>query len=325
MLKYEQKYWESGISQIAGLDEAGRGPLAGPVVASAVVLPQNIELPEVQDSKKLTEKKRERLFDEILLKATSVGVGIVHPKEIDSLNILKATELAMKKAVGSLTLKPEILLIDGPHLKLSQFEQENIIKGDSLSLSIASASIIAKVTRDRLMKSYDIVFPEYGFAGHKGYGTKQHIQAIKENYATPIHRKSFRPVSEYLPTFKHFKDSNLLGKLGEQLTATKLINSGEHINEMNFTVPKVGEVDIIHTENDTIVFTEVKTQLAQSKWDNEPRSKIDEKKQDKIMQTAQVYLDKYELDCEIRFDVAEVIIGNGQPQINIIKAGLSGY
>jgi ribonuclease HII len=325
MLAFEKKHWNNGIEHIAGIDEAGRGPLAGPVVASAVILPNNINLPEVQDSKKLSERKREKLYVKIFQNALTVGVGIVHANDIDSLNILKATELAMKKAVGSLNIKPEILLIDGPHLKLAQFTQENIIKGDSLSLSIASASIIAKVTRDRLMKMYDIVFPKYGFAKHKGYGTKQHLQAIQELYATPIHRQSFKPVFTFLPRVKHYNDSNRLGELGEQLVAVQLINYGYQVLEMNYLIPKVGEIDIIHSEENCIVFTEVKTQLASSKWANNPKDKIDEIKRDKIMQTAQVYLEENDIDCEIRFDIAEVVIGDGKPKIEIIKGGLSGY
>ena len=198
LLQFEGKYWSKGLTYIAGIDEAGRGPLAGPVVASAVILPQNIVLPEVNDSKKISEKKRERLFDEIIMKALAVGVGVVHENEIDTLNILQATYQAMRQAVGKLSIQPEILLVDGRKADIKHFPQENIIKGDSLSLSIASASIIAKVTRDRLMHQYDKIFPLYGFSSHKGYGSQKHMNAIKEHYASPIHRKSFKPIKENL-------------------------------------------------------------------------------------------------------------------------------
>ena len=178
MLEYEQKHWSSGKEHIAGIDEAGRGPLAGPVVAAAVILPHEIELPEVNDSKKISEKKRERLYTEIYDAALAVGVGVVHEEEIDEKNILQATYMAMRQSIGQLPVTPDILLVDGNRADIRHYEQKSIVDGDQRSLSIAAASIIAKVTRDRIMRKYDIIFPEYGFAKHKGYGTKQHIEAI---------------------------------------------------------------------------------------------------------------------------------------------------
>ena len=195
--EFDEKYRKLGYNIIAGLDEAGRGSLVGPVVASAVILPENIELDEVNDSKKLSEKKRIKLFDEIQEKALAIGVGIVHEREIEKLNILGATISAMKKAVGQLKIKPEILLIDGPHIHIPHFKFENIINGDAQSLSIASASIIAKVTRDRIMQQYDKVFPEYGFSSHKGYGTKKHMDGIKEHGISQWHRKTFGICKNY--------------------------------------------------------------------------------------------------------------------------------
>ena len=159
MLQYEQKYWDDGKQFLAGIDEAGRGPLAGPVVAASVILPQDVNLPEVTDSKKISEKKRERLFDEIYKTALSVGVGVVHEEIIDEKNILQATYQAMRQAVGNLNINPEILLVDGKKADIKHFQQESIIDGDAKSLSIAAASIIAKVTRDRMMRQFDIVFP----------------------------------------------------------------------------------------------------------------------------------------------------------------------
>ena len=170
MCVYEKEY--EAFSYICGIDEAGRGPLAGPVVAGAVVLPKDCRILYVNDSKKLSEKKREMLYDVILNEAVSVGVGIVSPERIDEINILNATYEAMREAINNLTVKPDILLNDAVTIPGVDIEQVPIIKGDAKSLSIASASIIAKVTRDRLMYHYDELYPEYGFAKHKGYGTK---------------------------------------------------------------------------------------------------------------------------------------------------------
>ena len=324
MLQYEQKYWQSGKKYLAGIDEAGRGPLAGPVVSAAVVLPQDIELPGVKDSKKISEKKREVLYGNIQEKALSVGIGWSDVAEIDEKNILQATYQSMRQAVGNLHINPEILLVDGRKADIKHFQQESIIDGDAKSLSIAAASIIAKVTRDRMMRQFDIVFPEYGFAKHKGYGTKQHIEAIQKSKATPIHRKSFNPVSHHLPNMAYLQRNRLLGKLGEQLAACKMIRIGHEMVEMNYNVPKVGELDIISKDSDMLVFTEVKTQTGGQGW-GEPRWQITEKKRDRIMNAVQHYMDNNELDCDFRFDVAEVILGSGKPQINIIKDGMTGY
>lgn len=191
MLEYEQKYWSLGTQYIAGVDEAGRGPLAGPVVASAVIFPQGILIEGVNDSKKLTEKKREKLFHSIHERALAVGVGIVGHDVIDKINILQASFLAMNKALMQLKIKPQQLLVDGNFFRHESFPVENIIKGDSLSHSIAAASIIAKVTRDALMVELHEQYPQYGFAQHKGYGTKAHIEAIRQFGYSPIHRRSF--------------------------------------------------------------------------------------------------------------------------------------
>ena len=324
MLQYEQKYWQSGKKYLAGIDEAGRGPLAGPVVSAAVILPQDIELPGVKDSKKISEKKREVLYGNIQKKALSVGIGWSDVAEIDEKNILQATYQAMRQAVGNLNINPEILLVDGRKADIKHFQQESIIDGDAKSLSIAAASIIAKVTRDRMMRQFDIVFPEYGFAKHKGYGTKQHIEAIQKSKATPIHRKSFNPVSHHLPNMAYLQRNRLLGKLGEQLAACKMIRIGHEMVEMNYNVSKVGELDIISKDSDMLVFTEVKTQTGGQGW-GEPRWQITEKKRDRIMNAVQHYMDNNKLDCDFRFDVAEVILGSGKPQINIIKDGMTGY
>ncbi len=190
MMLYERKYADYEI--IAGVDEAGRGPLAGPVVASAVILPKNRPILYVNDSKKLSEKKREELYDVIMSEAVSVGVGSVHEGVIDEINILQASFLAMKEALSKLSPAPNCVLVDGNH-PIPDFavRQVPIVSGDAKSASIAAASIIAKVTRDRLMREYDKLYPEYGFAEHKGYGSAKHIEALKQYGPCPIHRKTF--------------------------------------------------------------------------------------------------------------------------------------
>ena len=187
--KYEREY--ASYAHICGIDEVGRGPLAGPVVACAVILPKDCDILYINDSKKLTAAKRDELYDVIMREAVSVGVGIASPERIDEINILQADYEAMRDAVSQLTPQPELLLNDAVIIPQLTMKQISIIKGDAKSLSIASASIIAKVTRDRLMYEYDKMYPEYGFASNKGYGSKTHIAVIKEHGACPIHRKTF--------------------------------------------------------------------------------------------------------------------------------------
>lgn len=197
MTFYERTYYAQGYQYIAGIDEVGRGPLAGPVVAAAVILPKSFYLPGIDDSKKLTVSVREELFAEIENKAEAIGIGIIAHEEIDRINILEAAKKAMMAAVLQLQQKPDFLLIDAVKLQIP-YPYESIIKGDSLSVSIAAASIIAKVTRDRIMKDYDEIYPQYGFAHNAGYGTKEHLEALAKYGTTPIHRKSFAPVKDYV-------------------------------------------------------------------------------------------------------------------------------
>lgn len=189
MYIYERKY--ADFSYICGIDEVGRGPLAGPVVAGAVILPKDCDILYLNDSKKLSEKVREELYDEIMEKAIATGIGIVSPARIDEINILQATYEAMRMAISKLNVCPDLLLNDAVTIPEVSIKQVPIIKGDAKSASIAAASIIAKVTRDRLMVQYEDVMPGYGFASNKGYGSAAHIQAIKEIGVTPIHRQSF--------------------------------------------------------------------------------------------------------------------------------------
>lgn len=191
MMEYENELYSNGYDIIAGIDEAGRGPLAGPVVACAVILNKGEYIEGLNDSKKLSPKKRERLYEEIIDKCVAYSLGIVDNNIIDEINILQATRLAMKKAIEGLKIKPNYLLIDAETQVDTHIPLKGIVKGDSLSISIAAASIIAKVTRDRMLVEFDEKYPQYEFAKHKGYGTALHIQKIGEYGLTPIHRTTF--------------------------------------------------------------------------------------------------------------------------------------
>ena len=196
MEEFERQNEEKGY--ICGIDEVGRGPLAGPVMAGAVILPPNCDILYLNDSKQLSEKKREELYDIIMEKAIAVGIGAATPARIDEINILQADYEAMAQAVGKLTVKPDVLLIDAVHIpQLEAYEQISIIKGDAKSVSIAAASIVAKVTRDRLMKELDAQYPAYGFAQNKGYGSAEHIAALKKYGPCPLHRRSF--IGHFVP------------------------------------------------------------------------------------------------------------------------------
>ena len=193
MLRYEKKIYQAGYQAIAGIDEVGRGPLAGPVVAAAVILPPGCKITGLNDSKKIPKKKHNEIYQAVLDKALAVGVGLMDNEIIDQVNIYEATKLAMKDALSRLKIEPDYLLIDAMKLDV-EIPQESIIKGDANTLSIAAASIVAKVTRDKLMADYDKEFPGYDFSQNAGYGTKSHLQGLERNGVTPIHRKTFEPV-----------------------------------------------------------------------------------------------------------------------------------
>lgn len=188
----DKEFFNKGLSYVAGIDEAGRGPLAGPVVVACVIMPKNSMIEGINDSKKISEKKRETLYEKILEEAVSYGVGIINQEEIDEINILQATKKALTEAVKSMKIKPQVILVDAlTGIDTIGIPYKSIIKGDAKSYSIGAASIIAKVTRDRIMREWDKVYPQYGFAGHKGYGTAKHMQAIREYGICPLHRKTF--------------------------------------------------------------------------------------------------------------------------------------
>jgi ribonuclease HII len=195
---FENEARNMGHKIVAGIDEAGRGPLAGPVVSAAVILPEGIDLPGIDDSKKLTPAQRHRLYDRLYGGAWSIGIGVVDAAEIDRVNILQATLRSMAMAVANLRPQPDYLLIDGIFTLAVDFPQQAIKKGDALSISIAAASIVAKVTRDRIMNQVDDLFPEFGFSRHKGYPTKTHREAIARYGCCPIHRRTFKGVREHI-------------------------------------------------------------------------------------------------------------------------------
>ena len=194
MLSYEKKYYAQGIQYVAGVDEAGRGPLAGPLVIAAVILPQDVFISGLNDSKQLSAAKRDKLYDEVLAKAVAIEVNIVSVSNIDKYNIYTATQRGMAEVLEHLPVRPQVALIDAMPVEAKGMETVSIIHGDALSASIAAASIIAKVTRDRIMERMDVLYPAYGFASNKGYGSGAHMQAIAEFGATKWHRRSYEPV-----------------------------------------------------------------------------------------------------------------------------------
>jgi ribonuclease HII len=230
LLELERRLWGRGLERVAGVDEVGRGCLAGPVVAAAVILPQDIDLPGLDDSKKLKAARREVLHDEIVARALAVGVGLVEAAEIDRINILQASLKAMRLALADLAIEPQQVLVDGNHCPASPYAEMPVVDGDARSLSIAAASVVAKVRRDRMMCAYDAEYPQYGFAAHKGYGSAEHVQALTAHGPCPLHRRSFGPVAElgpgYSEDFRIFKEG-----LASSHTAVELERMGHFIKE----------------------------------------------------------------------------------------------
>ena len=285
------------MALIAGVDEAGRGPLAGPVVAAAVILPNYYDLKGLDDSKKLTPKKRSQLFVEIQHQATAIGVGVVAAAEIDKTNILQATQQAMKMALGRLKPRPDQAVIDGHALPTQIIPNKGVIKGDQTIDVIKAASIIAKVTRDNMMEQYDIIFPAYGFRKHKGYGTREHMDKLRLNKACVIHRKSFKPVASAMPTLSWLRKEGRIGQWGEQTAAVYLVERGYEIVAMNVHCDPYGEIDIIAEKDGIIIFVEVKTYS--KKQLGTPAQNIDQNKLKKL----EAAIHKYVVDMKVKKDI----------------------
>ena len=308
ILTYERGLWEAGYDLVAGIDEVGRGPLAGPVVAAAVILPKECKIEGVNDSKKLSAKKREELYDIILEKAVSYGIGVVSNERIDEINILQATYEAMREALSQLKPKADYILADAVTIPMVSTPQRGIIKGDAKSMSIGAASIVAKVYRDRMMEAYEEVYPGYGFASNKGYGAAEHIEGIKKQGITPIHRKTF--VKKFLP--QDGDTTTDKGHRGEALAAKQMEKMGYEILERNFHALK-GEIDIIAKKDNVIVFTEVKYRKNEEM--GTPAEAVNHWKQQNIIRAAKAYIAQkclMEMGYDFRFDVAEVLTSEGK-------------
>ena len=302
---------------IAGVDEAGRGPLAGPVVAAAVILPNYYDLKGLDDSKKVTPKKRSQLFVEIQHQATAIGVGVVAAAEIDKTNILQATQQAMKMALGRLKPRPDHAVIDGHALPTQFIPNKGVIKGDQRVDVIKAASIIAKVTRDNMMEQYDIIFPVYGFKKHKGYGTREHMDKLRLNKACAIHRKSFKPVAAAIPTLSWLRKEGRIRAWGEQVAAIYLIERGYEILTMNLHYAPYGEIDIIAEKDGIIIFVEVKTYS--KKQLGTPAQNIDQNKLKKLKAAINKYVVDMQVEKDICLDVIYVYLQPSAPKIKHFK------
>ena len=320
LLKYEKTYWDKGVVLIAGIDEAGRGPLAGPVVAASVIIDKNFDITDINDSKKISPLKRIVLFDKIIENAIDVSIGIAHEHEIDNLNILQATFLAMRRALGNMKVAPEQLLIDGPMSDIEIIPVENIISGDSKSASIAAASIIAKVYRDRMMEEYHKIYPEYGFNKHKGYGTKKHIESLIKFKATPIHRKTFKIVKSNLPTLAYYEKNNLFNIAASNFVASEYVKKNFIIFDKYIEIPKVGDIIdyFFINKSDKKIFLKIITNHNNMKMclGNTAVDSIE-----KYLIHLEYYLIKKELNKDFTFNVILVeFISNKRPLMKIIQS-----
>ncbi|MFH1560911.1 MAG: ribonuclease HII [Chloroflexota bacterium] len=307
-LAEEAALHRQGYHLIAGIDEAGRGPLAGPVVAGSVVLPGGFNAPwltAVRDSKQLTPRQRDLLFSCIQEAGIPWASGVVSPQEVDSLGIVAATRKAMLLAVQHLPTRPEFLLIDALPLPQSGTPFKAIIKGDQRCLSIAAASIVAKVTRDRIMVEEDVRYPGYAFAVHKGYPTRAHLEHLQRLGPCPIHRRSFAPVRALLDgNTVRSAHSMRLGELGERAARGYVERKGFTILDTNFRCP-YGEVDIVALEGDCLVFLEVRTRSSNAL--GRPEESITRNKERKLIATAETYLQsRRDLTCSWRIDLVAV-------------------
>ena len=303
-------------SIVAGVDEAGRGPLAGPVVAAAVILPENNEIDGLRDSKKLSPKQREVLFGKIKNNAISIGIGQSSVKRIDEMNIRNATFMAMQRALGHLTIKPNSAMIDGESLPNQIIPNLGIIRGDDTVDSIKAASIVAKVTRDNLMIRYSKIFPEYGLDKHKGYGTAMHMEALRKYKATPIHRRSFKPVRDNFPTLTWLDRKNRIKWLGKKIAALYLMDMGIVIESLNEYLLPYGEIDIIGIENGDWIFSIVRSRVNSVRVTN---SQLKQFEVEKIKISIEDYLSQYAGPHNYRVDNIKVSFGKKKPIVQHYK------
>ena len=308
---YEKLARQAGYGLIAGVDEVGRGPLAGPVVAAAVIIPSGVELAGVDDSKRMKEKAREEAFPEIHRNATAMAIGVVSHYYIDEHNILNASLEAMKQAVSDLHPQPEILLVDGIHKVPIPITQWCIKKGDQRSRSISAASVVAKVYRDRIMRCYHQAYPFYGFHTNKGYGTRMHLEALQAYGHCPYHRRTFKGVCDLT------RDRLELGKRGEELAYGAVKRLGYKGIVRNYRCP-LGEVDLIAKDGDTLVFMEIKTRRGRDL--GYAKEAVNAKKKRQLSKVALFYM-KSEGCCDVRarFDVVAISLERGKPKVELIK------
>mgnify|MGYP006228006117 FL=1 len=305
---------------VAGVDEVGRGPLAGPVVAAAVVLPEKHEIEGLMDSKKLTKKKRETLYPIIQAKALGTGIGMVSVQKIDEINIREATFLAMERALKDLPMVPHSALIDGESLKSQIIPNKGIIKGDDKIDSIKAASIIAKVTRDRIMFHYGKIFPEYGFEQNSGYGTKVHMEALHKYKSTPIHRRTFSPVKKTMPTIKWLHENNRVQWMCEKLAALYLMENNFEIKKINHRNSDDGGLNIFAIGPDNQI---ILVEVIQKTDAGDKEEVIHIMKKDTLMAkiSSSALLDDYEVgSIAPRVDTLTVeLIKNKSPRIEHFK------
>lgn len=298
------------VDCLCGVDEAGRGPLAGDVYAAAVILDPNRPIEGLNDSKKLSEKKREALFAEITEKAADYSVGIATVEEIEAYNILQATFLAMRRAVAGLKIRPTLVLVDGNRNPGLDLPTRLLVKGDGTSAAVAAASIVAKVSRDHYMAELDALYPQYQFLRHKGYGTKLHYELLDQYGESPVHRHSF--LKSYYAK-KGVSPASGTGARGEQLAADYLTAQGCTIIARNWRSP-YGEIDLIARQGENLIFAEVKTRGP--KMLSTPAEAVTSAKRRKLLDTAALYLSQNPLPLQPRFDILEVYLdGEG----NLIK------
>lgn len=296
---------EIGVFPLCGVDEAGRGPLAGDVYAAAVILKPDAVIEGLNDSKKLSEKKREQLFNEICAKAEAYCVAAATVEEIDRLNILQATFLAMRRAVEGLSVTPKLVLVDGNRNPELSVHSRLVVKGDATSACIAAASILAKVSRDRYMKKLAEEYPQYGFEKHKGYGSKLHYQMLDEHGISPVHRRTF--LKKYVSGEE--SPAQKRGRLGEEAVCGWLLSEGCTIAARNYSAPPYGEIDIIAEKDGITAFVEVKARKQGAKVGG--TAAVTPSKQKKLILAASQYADTHPCG-RCRFDVAEVDLTGGK-------------